>query len=89
MSHADAINLEELESQGRQLDALQDMEAPEGAFRWALHGTCYNTLHFILPHCHVITLLTQPLVLPSQSQAVSTFCIIFSVSSCCADFSFC
>lgn len=36
MLHADAINLEELESQGRQLDALQDMEAPEGAYRWAV-----------------------------------------------------
>uniref|UniRef100_A0A383WE33 Peptidase M16 N-terminal domain-containing protein n=1 Tax=Tetradesmus obliquus TaxID=3088 RepID=A0A383WE33_TETOB len=33
---ADAINLEELESQGRQLDALQDMEAPEGAYRFDL-----------------------------------------------------
>jgi hypothetical protein len=46
MLHADAINLEELESQGRQLDALQDMEAPEGAFRWALHE-CYNMSHVL------------------------------------------
>jgi hypothetical protein len=30
---ADAINLEELERQGREVDALQDMEAPEGAQR--------------------------------------------------------
>lgn len=31
---ADSINLEELERQGQQVDAIQDMEAPEGAIRW-------------------------------------------------------
>lgn len=39
-STPDAINLEELEAQGRQVDALQDMEAPEGAIRYATFRVC-------------------------------------------------
>eukprot|EP00878_Enallax_costatus_P022594 GHUV01023985.1.p1 GENE.GHUV01023985.1~~GHUV01023985.1.p1 ORF type:complete len:442 (+),score=150.60 GHUV01023985.1:955-2280(+) len=35
---ADAINLEELEAQGSQVDKLQDMEAPEGAISFDVSG---------------------------------------------------